>query len=390
MITLRIHKAHQKDVMNGAPWLMTHMVVASSEWQTAQAGSLVRVENERGEYMGVGMLNPQSHIVCRMLSLKQELIDTNFFATRFARALQLREKLYDAPFYRLVHSEADFLPGLVVDRYGDICVLQVSSVGMEQLQPIWLPALESVLNPQAILLRNDIGARKPEGLKQEIRVLKGVIPPLVEVVENDCIYLANLLEGQKTGWFFDMRDNRKLVAEQAKDKTMLDVFSHSGGFGLLAAKMGASAVTMVDASALALDLAMQAAIRNGVTERCATIKGDAIAVMQKLAAEGKRFDVVIADPPAYVKSKKDVTSGMKGYAKVAQAAAGLVADGGVLFTASCSHHADRKAFNKAVLEGISKAGRKATIVAQTGASADHPTHPHLPQNGYLKGISLKF
>lgn len=384
-ITIRLQKSHEKEILNGAPWVMTHQVVESSEWQTAEAGSLATLETSRGEFVAICLLNPNSHIVCRVLTRRKEAIDGAFFARLFERALAKREALYKEPYYRLTHAEADDLPGLVVDRYGDIVVIQVTSAGMEKLQPFWLKALEDLVQPQGILLRNDVPSRKLEGLTQEVKIIKGEIPPLVEVHENGCIYLADLVNGQKTGWFYDMRDNRKKVAEYCKGKTMLDVFSHSGGFGLLAAKVGAT-VTMVDASELALKLGQQAAERNGVSVQA--IKGDAVAVMQKLAGEGKIYDVVVADPPAYVKSKKDIASGMKGYAKVAEHAAKLVADGGILFTASCSHHASRGSFNNAVMEGIAKAGRRAEILAQTGASGDHPKHPHLPQNEYLKGLLM--
>jgi len=389
VIKIRLTKQSEKEILAGCPWVMRHQAMPSSEWETATPSDLARVETQKGVFVGVGLLNPLSQIVCRILTRKDEKIDTQFFARLFKMALEKRERFYDKPFCRLVHSEADFLPGLVVDRYGDILVVQVTSAGMEALQSLWLPALEALLNPTAILLRNDVGARKLEGLKQENKILKGDIPPLVELVENDCIYFADLMHGQKTGWFYDMRDNRKKIVEYCEYKHVLDVFSHSGGFGVLAAKYGAASVTMVDSSALALDLAMQAAAKNGVEKSCTTIKGDAVAVMQKLAAEGKKFDVVITDPPAYVKSKKDVANGMKGYSKVAQAAAALVADKGLYFTASCSHHATRSAFNKAVLQGIKLAGKKAQILSELGASRDHPVHPQLAQNSYLKGLLVK-
>lgn len=389
MITLRLTKRAEKEILAGCPWVMRHQLVSSSEWEIADPGSLARLETVKGEHVGIGFINPISQIVFRLLSRKSEPIDTAFFSALFSRALAKREAHYTAPYYRLVHSEADFLPGLVVDRYGDILVLQVTSAGMERLQAQWLPALDALIHPTTILLRNDISVRKLEGLSQEVRVLKGEVPPLVEVIENDCIYLANLREGQKTGWFYDMRDNRKIIAERCKHKTVLDVFSHSGGFGLLAAKQGATSVTMVEGSQLALDLAAQAAAKNGVLDKCSFIKGDAVAVMQKLAAEGKRYDVVITDPPAYVKAKKDVATGMKGYGNVAMAAAPLVVEGGEYFTASCSHHATRGAFHKAVLMGLQQAGKKATIISEMGAAKDHPQHAHLPQNNYLKGLLLK-
>jgi 23S rRNA (cytosine1962-C5)-methyltransferase len=281
---------------------------------------------------------------------------------------------------------------------------------MERLQKVWMGALERLVSPKAVVLKNDSGARKLEGLALYITLSppgrgqgEGVsdttkTPPhpnllprgekelKVQLRENGVTYLADVLQGQKTGWFYDQRDNRRMVAELAAGKTFLDVYSHSGGFGLLAAKYGARA-TLVDSSKLALDLAKESAALNGVSVDM--LQGDAIRVMQQLAAEGKRYEVVSADPPAYVKSKKDIAAGMKGYAKVAAHAAALVTPGGLLFVASCSHHASRGAFNKAVLEGVKKAGRTAEIVRQTGASADHPRHPKLPQSEYLKGIILR-
>lgn len=385
---VRLSKKFEKEIAAGCPWVMRHMAVESSQWLAAPGGSICRVESERGALLGIGLLNPQSQIVVRMLSAQDDIIDEHFFAQRFSAALAKRAWA-QAPYYRLVHAEADFLPGLIIDRFGEVLVAQVASSGMEALQPVWLAALERVVAPISILLRNDFGARRLEGLPQEVRCIKGEVSGLATVIENGCTYFADLKLGQKTGWFYDMRDNRLMVAELAKDKTMFDVFSHSGGFGVLAAKMGAREVTMVDASELALALAMKAAQANGVAEICATIRGDAVKIMQLLAEEGKTYDIVVADPPAYVKSKKDIASGLKGYAKVAQAAAKLVAPGGLLFTASCSHHASRGAFNKAVLEAIKKTGRKAEILKQSGASCDHPVHPKLPQGEYLKGLLLR-
>lgn len=388
-VTIRVEKSHVDAVKGGAPWIMRHMAVESSEWLACEPGSLGIVESERGEFLGLGFINPLSHIVCRMLTNKREGIDAGFFTRLITAAIEKREALYDAPFYRLAHAEADGLPGLVIDRFDDVLVIQVGSAGMEKLEPVWLVALEHVLEPGTVILRNDFGARTLEGLAQEVKVIKGGIEDLVWVQENSCLYLADLLNGQKTGWFYDMRDNRKMMAQHAVGKTMLDVFSHSGGFGLLAAVGGAAKVTMVDSSELALTLAMHAAEENEVADICDTIKGDAVLVMQKLAAEGKTYDVVIADPPAYVKSKKDIAAGLKGYEKVAAHAARLVAPGGLFFTATCSHHAGRSAFNKAVLDGVASAGRSAEILKQTGAGKDHPLHPKLPQSEYLKGLLLR-
>lgn len=389
MITLRIHKKYASDITKGCPWVMRHEAVESSEWLSAEPGSLVLVESERGEFIGIGMVNPLSQIVCRILSWKRESIDAAFFTRQLSQALEKRAALFDAPYYRLVHAEADGLPGLVIDRFDDTLVVQVGSAGMEKLQPIWLVALEHLLEPRAVVMRNDFSARVLEGLPRLVGVTKGSVSEFMPLVENGCVYFADILKGQKTGWFYDMRDNRLMIAKLAKGKNLLDVFSHSGGFGLLAAKAGASEVTMVDSSQLALDLATSAAAENGIAEGCKTIKGDAVDVMKSLAAEGRKYDIVIADPPAYVKSKKNISTGLKGYEKVALYASALVAPGGYFFTATCSHHAGRSAFNKAVLAGVAQTGRYAEIIKQTGAGRDHPLHPKLPQSEYLKGLLLQ-
>jgi 23S rRNA (cytosine1962-C5)-methyltransferase len=384
---LRLKKGHDENIRKGFPWVYAGDIIDSSELTLLPAGSLVSVENFKGEYIGVGYYNSRSQISCRLLALGRVNIDAEFFIARIKTALAQREKNISVPYYRLIHSEADGLSGLLVDRFGDILVIQVGTAGMDNLLPLIINALEEVLQPKAIVIRNDNSARKLEGLPQEVLVIKGEVGQWVEVLENDCIYLADLIHGQKTGWFYDQRDNRKVIADLARGKSVIDIYSHSGGFGLLTAKAGASNVTLVDSSALALDMAGQAAERNHLKVECS--KGDAFVVMENLEKSGKKFDIVLADPPAFVKSKKDIASGLKGYEKIARLAAHLVAENGLLFMASCSHHAGRSAFNKAVLDGIKKAGFSAEIIKQTGAAADHPRHNLLLQSEYLKGILLR-
>ena len=384
---LRIKKNYDENIRRGFPWAYAGDIIDSSELTLLPAGSLVSVENFKGEYIGVGYYNSRSQISCRLLALGRVDIDVEFFATRIKAALTKREKIITVPYYRLIHSEADDLSGLLIDRFGDAVVVQIGTAGMEKLLPMIIDALEMVLQPKAIVLRNDNSARKLEGLTQEVRVIKGEAGQSVEVLENDCVYLADLIHGQKTGWFYDQRDNRKMIADLSHGKTVADIYSHSGGFGLLAAKSGANSVTLVDSSALALDMAQKAAVKNNVTVEC--VKGDAFAVIENFAKAGKKFDIVLADPPAFVKSKKDIASGLKGYEKVARLCAPLVAENGLLFMASCSHHAGRSAFNKAVLDGVRKAGFTAEILKQTGAAPDHPRHKLLLQSEYLKGILLR-
>lgn len=383
---VRIQKGKDADIRKGFPWLYAGDLIESSEWLLAEPGSQTLIEDHKGAPLAVGYLNPKSQITCRVLALGNEKIDTDFFIRKLQKALALRESKIGVAYCRLVHSESDGLPGLLIDRFGDTLVVQVGTAGMEKLMPLWMAALEEVIAPKAIVLRNDTASRKLEGLGQEVRVIKGNVPDLVEVPEYNTVFLADLLRGQKTGWFYDQRDNRKMIADLASGKTLLDVYSHSGGFGIPAAKAGAT-VTLVDSSKLALSIAEKAAILNDVT--CAAVQGDAFEVMQRLAKEGKRYDIVLTDPPAFIKSKKDFASGMKGYEKVARHAAALVEKGGLLFVASCSHHATRGAFNNAVQDGIKKAGLSAEILKQTGAAPDHPRHPMLAQSEYLKGLLLK-
>jgi 23S rRNA (cytosine1962-C5)-methyltransferase len=387
VIPLRLKKGKETAIAKGYPWIFSGDVIDSSQWRLAPSGGFASIENHKGERLGIGYINPQSQIVARVLTLKAEPVDTLFFRKRLEKALELRQKIIEVPYYRLVHAEADGFPGLLIDRFDDNYIVQVGTAGMDALKPLWIMALESLLAPRAIVLRNDTSARELEKLPREVQVMKGAVPEVVEVLENEFTYYADLLHGQKTGWFYDQRDNHKLIAAMAKGKTVLDIYAHSGGFGLLAAKQGAKEVTLVDSSALALKLAKKAAEKNGVSADM--IQGDAFEVMQKLEKEGQRYDIVIADPPPFVKAKKDIAAGLKGYVKMAKLAAALVAPGGILFAASCSHHAGRSAFNKAVTDGIKQAGREGKILKQTGAAPDHPRHPQLPQSEYLKGVLLQ-
>jgi 23S rRNA (cytosine1962-C5)-methyltransferase len=386
---LRVSKDIEKSVKDGMPWIRKSELPETAELLECEAGALVEIRGARDTFIAIGTINPRSPITVRILTSIKESIDTAFFIQRFEAALKKREAKIKMPFYRLIHAESDGLPGLIIDRFDDIFVVQVSTAGMEQLQPQWMQALESLFAPKVLVLRNDIPARVLEGLKEYVQVVKGTPPPLVEVKEYDAIFLADLLKGQKTGWFYDQRDNRHMMAKLSNGKTVLDVFSHSGGFAIPAARMGASEVTLVDASELALDLAKQAATKNNVLSRMNFLPGDAFEVMQRLAKDNQHFDIVVSDPPAFIPARKDIGAGLKGYEKVAKFSAALVTSGGHLFIASCSHHASRALFRKAVLDGIKKAGRKGEIIKQTGAANDHPVYPKLPQSEYLKGVLLK-
>jgi 23S rRNA (cytosine1962-C5)-methyltransferase len=321
--------------------------------------------------------------------LREEPINTRWFCERLEAARTKREKNISVPYYRLVHSESDGLPGLIIDRFGDQFVCQISTAGMQLLKPFLLDALEQLFAPVTIILRGDIPIRKHEGLEESVQIIKGSYTAPTEIREYETLFLGDLEKGQKTGWFYDQRENRHMMAKLARGKNVLDVYSHSGGFGIPCAKADAHQVTLIDSSALALEMAKKAAIRNHITEGFSCLQGDAAKIMESLHAEGTRFDIVCSDPPAFIPNRDALPAGLKGYAKVARLSAQLVAPEGLLFIASCSHHATRPLFRKAVLEGIKKAGRTATILKQTGAAADHPVHPHLPQSEYLKGLLIQ-
>jgi 23S rRNA (cytosine1962-C5)-methyltransferase len=355
----------------------------------ATLGSLVRLLRADGEPLAQALFNPHTLIAARVISRRLDgEIDAGFLAERLARARDLRQRLYKRPFYRLVHAEADGFPGTVVDRFGDLLVAQINCAGMELLLPALLEAFERVLQPAVVLLRCDSPARAAEGLASYVRLAKGELTGAVEVEENGLRFLADPREGQKTGWFFDQRENRAEVARLAGGLSLLDVYSYAGGFALAAAAAGAREVTAVDRSEAALALAERAAGLNGLAERCRFRRAEAFEELERLAG-GKRFGIVVADPPAFVKSKKELKQGARGYRKLARLAAALVEPGGFLFIASCSHNMPVEEFERQVARGLVDARREGRILRSAGAAPDHPVHPALPESAYLKSLLLQ-
>lgn len=371
----------------GYPWVYSNEIQLDTAVKTLDPGTLVRLRAAGGAELGVAVFNRHTLIAARLMSGDPRArIDRAFLAARLERARQLREGLFDQPYYRLIHAEADGLPGLIVDRFGDSFVLQVNGAGMETLTPLLIEALEQVFAPPCILLRNDSPVREIEGLPRAVSLVKGRIEGPVELRENGARYLADLEGGQKTGWFFDQRDNRAWAARLVQGGRVLDCYSHSGGFGILAALSGASEVVMVDRSESALALAREAADLNGVAERCQFSRGDVFAQMERRHKQGETYDLVIADPPAFVKSKKDLQRGVKGYRKLARLAADLVAPKGFLVLASCSHHVGEDQLLEQAGRGLHSAGRAVRVLHRAGAAADHPLHPALPESAYLKAL----
>ena len=373
----------------GHPWIYSNEVRIDAAAKALSPGTLVTLRRASGSALGVGMFNPHSLLAARLLDRDcGRAIGRRFLAQRLERALRLRERLFAAPFYRLVHAEADGLPGLVVDRFGGVLAVQANAAGMARLEPLIIDALGALLSPAAIVLRNDSPGRALEGLPRETRMAKGTLAGPVLVHENGAVFPADLLGGQKTGWFYDQRDNRRVVAGLAREARILDLYCFTGGFAVPAARAGAAAVLGIDSSEPALGLAADAAARNGVSEICAFRRGDAFAEAARLAAAGERFEVVIADPPAFARSRKEVPAALRGYRKLTRLAAAVTANRGILFLACCSHNVGEADFAEAVRRGLADAGRDGRILRTAGAGADHPIHPALPETAYLKTVTL--
>lgn len=380
-------KAEARAIRHGFPWVYADELVTDRRTQKLAPGALAVLEDGDRRAMGLVTVNVNSKIICRMLDQNPEAeIDQAWCEARLARALALRDRFYDAPFYRLVHAEADGLPGVVIDRFGDTAVIQPNAAWAEaHLEPL-TAALIAVTGVKTILKNGTGRARNLEGLAEETVVITGAVEAPIPVPMNGATYMADLIGGQKTGLFFDQRPNHAFAARLAKGARVLDLFSHVGGFGLAALANGAESVLAVDGSAPALALAEQGAKASGFADRFSTRQGDAFAVLEALAAEGAQFDVIICDPPAFAPAKPALEAGLRAYERVARLAAPLVAPGGYLGLCSCSHAADLSAFRNACGRGIGRAGRRGQLLHTGHAGPDHPMLPQLSESGYLKAL----
>ncbi len=387
--TVALEPGRHRRATGGHPWVYSNEVRMDGAAKALARGSLVRLATAEGRGLGVATFNPHALVAARLLDRDpKRAIDRGFFIARLEQALALRRRLFAEPYYRLIHAEADRVPGLVVDRYGATVVAQLNTAGMAQLEAEIVAACTAALAPDAIVLRNDSSARAVEGLADEVRVVSGAVTEPVEIRENGARYLVDVCAGQKTGWFYDQRDNRRFVAGLAAGARVLDAYCYSGGFAVLAALAGADSVLGIDGSEPALTLAVTAAELNAVGARCRFARGEVFRELTRFGHAGERFDVVIADPPAFVKSKKDLGPGLRGYRKLARLGASLVAPGGILFVASCSHNVTPDDFAEAVRRGLEDAERTGRILLHSGAAPDHPVHPALPESAYLKAMTL--
>lgn len=381
-------KANARAIRHGAPWVYANELVTDRRTKGLAPGAMAVLEDSLRQPLGVVTVNVNSKIIARMMDADPAAtIDQAWMASHLRRALALRERLYDAPFYRLVHAEADGLPGVIIDRFGDTCVIQPNAAWSDALISPLTAALIEVTGV-AHVLKNAAGrTRNLEGLDDANAVLAGKAPGgPVPVQMNGATYMADLTGGQKTGIFYDQRPNHAFAAALSRGARVLDVFSHVGGFGLAAVAQGATRALCIDGSAPALDLAAQGAAAMGVSEKVTTRQGDAFDVLTALRAEGAEFDVIICDPPAFAPAKPALEAGLRAYERIARLAAPLVAEGGVLGLCSCSHAADLTAFRTASVRGIGRAGRRPSLIHTGFAGADHPQLPQLAETGYLKSL----
>jgi len=383
-------KAEARAIRHGFPWVYADELVMDRRSSGLTPGALAVLEDGERRPMGLVTVNPASKIVARMLDRDPAaVLDSAWFEARLTRALALRERLYATPFYRLVHAEADGLPGVVIDRFGEAAVIQPNAAWAEAHLDLLAGALMRVTGVRTVVKNGSGRARGLEGLPEETLVLTGALDGPVPVPMNGAVYMADLAGGQKTGLFFDQRDNHAFAARLAGGARVLDVFSHVGGFALAALAHGAAHALAVDASEPALALARAGATAMGAEGRFETRQGDAFDVLEALGTQGARFELVICDPPAFAPHKGALEAGLRAYERIARLAAPLVAPGGYLVLCSCSHAADLSAFRNASARGIGRGARRGQVIHTGFAGPDHPMLPQLAESGYLKALAFR-
>ncbi|GHE22364.1 class I SAM-dependent rRNA methyltransferase [Halomonas urumqiensis] len=389
--SLRLKKHADRRLKAGHLWLYSNEIdTDATPLKTLEAGQQVVVEAANGKALGVAYVNPHSLICARLLSREpKQGLDRSLLVHRLNQALSLREQLFAKPFYRLVHGEGDLLPGLVIDRFGDVLVVQLNTAGMQAVLEELLDALDKVLSPSVVVLRNDTSGRRQEGLELTVEVVKGELPDQVIIEENGVRFGVPILDGQKTGWFYDHRINRAWLNERVAGKRVLDLFSYVGGWGIQAAASGASEVLCVDSSAAALARVAENATLNGLHEQVAVGEGDALEALAALKADGEQFDVVILDPPAFIKKRKDIPNGERAYGRLNREAMRLLGRDGLLLSASCSMHLAPERLVDVVRGAVRHQDRHGQILFQGHQGPDHPVHPAIPETAYLKALGVR-
>ncbi|UCO98459.1 class I SAM-dependent rRNA methyltransferase [Metapseudomonas lalkuanensis] len=389
--SLRLKANADRRLRAGHLWVYSNEVdVVATPLNLFQPGDQAILEAAGGKPLGVVALSPNNLICARLVSRDiKHTLDKSLLVHRINVALSLRERLFDKPFYRLVYGDSDLLPGLVVDRFGDHLVVQLASAAMERNKDAVLDALVQVLKPRGVLWKNDSSARDAEGLERYVDTAFGVVPEWVALEENGVKFEAPVMEGQKTGWFYDHRMNRARLAPYVKGKRVLDLFSYIGGWGVQAAAFGASEVFCVDASGFALDGVERNATLNGVAEQVTCVEGDVFEALKELKAAEERFDVVVADPPAFIKRKKDLKNGEAAYRRLNEQAMRLLNKDGILVSASCSMHLPEDDLQNILLGSARHLDRNIILLERGGQGPDHPVHPAISETRYIKSLTCR-
>lgn len=386
---LALRRGEDRRLRAGHAWVFSNEVdVARTPLTGFQPGAVVRIVDARDETLGTGYVNPATLIAARLVDRAGHRLDAHLIAQRLETALALRERLYPgAPHYRLVFGESDGLPGLVLDRFGSILVGQASTAGVDRLRPEIEAAVRAVLAPEALVWKNDGSSRAIEGLPMSVEVAFGRIDGPVRVEEGGLSFDVDVLGGQKTGWFHDQHANRDQLGPWVRGGArVLDLFSYVGAWGLRALDMGAAAATCVDASASAVDAVRRNAARNGLADRVEAIQADAFEFLKQARAERRRWDVVVVDPPAFIKRRKDFRQGAQAYRRINEMAMQVLERGGFLVSCSCSHHMPRETLLEALNAGARHLDRQLQVLQSLHQGADHPIHAAIAETEYLKGF----
>lgn len=384
---LQLKTKEDKRIRAGNLWIYSNEVDTSvTPLKQFNAGEVVCVLDAQGKALGMATINPNALLCARLLTRAVRAIDTEFFIARLQSALALRSTLFDQPHYRWVHGEGDFLPGLIIDRFGDDVVVQLGSSGMDSLKTPIIEAIQHLIQPRSIILRNDSRGRELEGMASEVAVAYGTTPEQLSLSENGVTFQAPALDGQKTGWFYDHRSMRARLQTYAPNQRVLDVFAYLGSFGVQAAAFGAKSVTCVDVSTLSAQWVAHNAALNGVADIVNSITGDAFEVMTQLLNDGQKFDVVIVDPPAFIPKAKDHAKGLAAYQKLNALAIRLIQPNGILFSGSCSMHLSRDELLVSIQKAARANDRRVQLLEETHQAPDHPVHPAMKETQYLKGL----
>lgn len=386
--TLRLNANADRRIRAGHLWIYSNEINNKiTPLQGFISGEQAILETSAGKPLGIVVLSPNNLICARIISRNTEhTLSKSLLVHRIQVALSLREKIFAKPFYRLVYGDSDLLPGLIVDRFGDILVAQLNSSAMEQHKEDIQAALVQVLNPKGILWKNDSSARNAEALTSYVEVAYGDVPEWVTLEENGIAFEAPIMEGQKTGWFYDHRFNRAHLMPYVKGKRVLDLFSYIGGWGIQAAANGASSVTCIDSSHFALDGVERNATLNNVAEKLTCIEGDVFEAMKELKANNEKFDVIVADPPAFIKRKKDFKNGQAAYHRLNELAVRLLEKDGLLVSASCSMHLAEESLVDIIQGAARHNDRFIQIIERGGQGPDHPVHPAIVETRYIKSL----